>query len=190
MVIFQFAFDPGSGNLKDSLPGIFWVSFSFAGILGLNRSFINEVENGCIYGLMLTPVDRSAIFLGKFIGNVIFITLVETMTIPIFAIFFNISLLNILPKLIIIIFLGTIGFSAIGTLFAAISINTKMREIIFPLLVLLIVIPVLIAAVGGTGEIFKGASWADLRPWLQIIIAFDLIFIYVPILLFDKILGD
>jgi len=126
LFIFHFAFPPGAERLSEVASGILWVSFAFASVLGLNRSFIYEKDHGCLQGLLLCPVDRSAIYLGKVVGNGVFMFIVELLILPVGSLFFHFPLLNPLPRLICIIILSTVGFSAVGTLLSAISVNAPM----------------------------------------------------------------
>jgi heme exporter protein B len=132
VVVFNFAFELRVENVRQIAPGVLWVAFTFAGILALNRSFVVEREEGCIEGLRLTPVDRGAIYLGKFLGNTLFLLVTEACILPIFAVLFDVSVLN--PVLWLIMVLGTVGFVAVGTLFAAMAVNTRAREAMLPLL--------------------------------------------------------
>jgi len=190
VIIFNFVFDPGSPFLRQATPGILWVAFTFAGVLGLNRSFVHEVDKGCLKGLMLCPVDRSAIYLGKVTGNVIFIALVEMITLPIVVVFFNLSVTGQLPLLIAVVFLGTLGFAAVGTLFSAIAANTRTREIMLPVLLFPITVPLLIAAVKSTGLILAGRPGSDITGWVKLLVAFDLIFLVVSVLTFDYVIEE
>jgi heme exporter protein B len=190
VVVFNFTFDPGSNVAAAAGPGILWVAFTFAGVLGLHRSMVHEVERGCLHGLMLAPVDRGLIFLGKAIGNAIFIFLIELPTFVLFAIFFNIDLTTGLDKLSVIFFLGTIGFAAVGTLLSAISVNTRTREIMLPILLFPIEIPVILSAVNATAGILKGQDWNALSGWLKLLAGFDLVFLLVCFVTFEYVLEE
>ncbi len=130
--IFNFAFDLRVDNVREVAPGVMWVAFVFAGILGLNRSFIQEVDRGCLDGLLMAPVDRSLIFLGKMLGNLIFMLVVDAMALPVFSVLLNLALVR--WDIVLIVVLGTVGFAGIGTLFAAMTANTRAREVMLPLL--------------------------------------------------------
>ena len=186
ILVFSFAFDPASGNANLVAPGILWVAFSFAGVLGLNRSFILEKDGNCLEGLMLCPVDRDVIYIGKSLASLIFMLLAELIVLPIFSALLNLPLL--LPQLLLVVVLATIGFVAVGTLFSAMSVNTRAREILLPILFFPIVSPVIIAAVKGSAVVLSGGSWSGLWPWLQMIIAFDIIFAVVSTLTFEHVL--
>jgi heme exporter protein B len=134
VLIFQFAFDLRADNVRLVLPGVLWIAITFAGVLGLNRSFILEQDRGSLEGLLLAPVDRSAIYFGKLIGNLLFIFVVELLLLPLMTVLFNVWLLS--PALLLVLALGTLGYAAVGTLFAALSINTRAREVMLPILLL------------------------------------------------------
>jgi heme exporter protein B len=190
VVVFNFTFDPGSRATKEAGPGILWVAFTFAGMLGLQRSLIHEVERGCLHGLMLAPVERGIIFLGKAIGNAIFIFLIELPTFLLFSIFFNIDFWKGLDKLALIFFLGTIGFAAVGTLLSAISVNTRTREIMLPILLFPIEVPVILSAVNATAGALAGQNWSAISGWLKILVGFDLIFLLVCFVTFEYVLEE
>jgi heme exporter protein B len=163
------------------------VAFTFAGILGLNRSFVQEQENNCIQGLMLTPIDRGAIYLGKFLGNLLFMTLMELVALPLFVLFFNLSLWEHLAALLLIMVLSTVGFAAVGTLFSAMSVTTRTREVMLPILLFPVVVPVIIAAVKATGKILGGKDLVDIISWVKMLAGFDIIFLVVCFLTFEYV---
>ncbi len=190
IVIFNFAFDPGASYLMDVAPGILWVAITFAGTLGLNRSFINEQENSCLQGLMLAPIDRGAIFLGKFLGNLLFMLLIELFIFPIFVVFFNISIWAVLPQMVLIALLATTGFASVGTLLAGMSASTKTREVLLPILFFPLVVPVIIAAVKATGRVIKGDPMMQFAGWLKLLTAFDIIFLVISFLTFEFVIEE
>lgn len=190
IIIFNFTFDPGTTIYKDIAPGILWVAFCFAGVLGLNRSFLLEKERESISGLMLCPFDRGIIYISKTISNLMFMVLMELMILPIFAIFFDVSILFILPKLILILFLGSLGFAGVGTLFSAMSASTRMREAMLPILLFPVLIPVIIAAVKSTGKILAGRPLMDISSWIKLLIGFDLLFILISYLTFEFVIEE
>jgi heme exporter protein B len=189
IVIFNFAIDPGS-DPQTVLPGALWIAFTFAGILGLNRSFILERENEAFQGLLLCPVDRGAIYLGKMLGSLLFLSFTELIALPIFIVFFNLSVLNLLPKLGLIILLSTLGFIAVGTLFSAMSVHTKTREIMLPILLFPVVIPVIIGAVRATDRVLAQKPLSDITPWLNLLVAFDVIFLVASFLTFEFVVEE
>lgn len=188
VVIFQFAFDLRADNVRVVAPGVIWVAITFAGTLGLSRSFILEKDRGSLEGLLLAPVDRSAIYFGKLIGNLLFIAAVELLLLPAASILFNISLLA--PSLLLVVLLGTIGFAAVGTLFSALSVNTRAREVLLPILLFPIMVPVLIAGVRATGALLDGEPLRELGQWLRLLLAYDAIFIAAAFLLFDYVVEE
>ncbi|MFH1003301.1 MAG: heme exporter protein CcmB [Chloroflexota bacterium] len=188
IVIFNFAFDATPGTLELVAPGILWVTFAFAGVLSLNRAFVMEKEEGCLEGLMVSPISREAIYVGKMLGSLLFMLIVEAITLPVFAFLFNLPVLSL--QLVTIVLLATVGFVAVGTLFSALAVNTKAREMVLPLLFLPIVVPVIIAAVKASGLALGGEPWSSLGSWLGIIGAFDVIFLVVSFLVFTYVIEE
>ncbi len=188
MVIFNFAFELKVENVEAVAPGVLWVAIAFAGMLGLNRSFITEKDRGCMEGLLLCPVDRSAIYLGKMVGNLIFMVTMEIILLPIFGAFFNLPVFA--PKLLLIILLGTVGFAAVGTLFSAVAVQTRTREVMLPVLLLPVAVPVLVAAVKATGEILAKSPALTEGPWLGLLIGFDVIFLTAAFLTFEYVFQE
>jgi heme exporter protein B len=189
ILIFNFAFDLRAENQRTLAPGVLWVSIAFSGMLGLSRSFIMEKDRGSMEGLLLTPVDRSAIYLGKMLGNVLFITVVEIVILPIFIVLFNLSAGDI-PLLVGVMFMGTIGFAGVGTLFSAMAIHTRAREVLLPVLLFPVVVPVMLSAVKLTAAILDRIPVADVQNWLSLLIAFDLIFMALALMLFDYVMEE
>lgn len=187
-LIFNFAFELRVENVVKVVPGALWVAFTFAGVLGLNRSFILEKDKGCLEGLMLAPVDRSAIYIGKMMGNIIFIAVVELITLPIFSALFNVNLLQ--PALLLVLFLGTVGFAGVGTLFAAISVNTRAREVMLPVLLFSVSVPIIISAVKATGVVLDGNPLSEAGGWLRLLVVFDVLFLTISILTFEYVLEE
>lgn len=188
IVIFNFAFELRVANVKQVAPGVLWVAFTFAGMLGLNRSFILEKDKGCLEGLLLAPVDRSAIYFGKMLGNLIFMSVVEAIVLPIFWVLFNPPLFS--PALIPVIVLGTLGFAGVGTLFSAIAVHTRAREVMLPILLFPIVVPLMIAAVKITGGLLDGQPLSEMRNWLNLLVGFDVIFLTVSYMTFDYVVEE
>ncbi len=139
-------------------------------------------------GLLLCPVDRSAIYLGKMLGNVLFMLAMEAIVVPVFAAFFNISVLD--PRLILIVVLGTLGFAGVGTLFAAVAVHTKTREVMLPVLLLTVAVPVLVAAVKATGEVIAKTPPPTAGPWIGVLVGFDVIFLTVAYLTFEFVFEE
>jgi heme exporter protein B len=170
-------------------PGVLWVSFTFAGTLGLSRSFAGEMENGCLEGLKLSPIDRSSIYIGKTISNAALMFIVELLTIPIFVVLFNYNISGV-PGLALVIFLGTFGFVSVGTLLSALSASTRAREIMLPVLLLPLIIPVIIPAVMATGTILTDSGIGGIASELRLLVVYDLIFFVVGQLVFEYTVMD
>lgn len=189
LVVFSFAFNPVEHDLTEIFAGIMWVAFLFAGTLGLNRSFVTEKVNDAIQGLILSPVDRSSIFLGKFISNFIFMTAVEVVMTPVFFVLLNQPYRGGGWGLAGALLLGTLGFVAVGTFLAALSSYTRASEVLLPVLLFPLLAPLIIAAVRATDFVLQGKTEMALGGF-RFLLAYDLIFLALPFLLFDYILEE
>ena len=190
IVIFNFAFDFSSELIPVAAPAILWVAFTFAGVLGLGRSFALEKEGNSILGILLTPTDRSLIFFGKMFSNAIFVFIVELLILPMFVLFFNYDLGHFLIPLLLIVFLGTIGFVAVGTLFSAMALNTKLREVLLPILIFPIIIPVIVSSVKLSAAILSDNPITQSGSALQVLVSFDVIFLVVCSIVFEYVLDE
>ena len=188
VVIFSFTFGSSQEMVGVVAPGILWVTFAFAGVLSLNRTFVLEKEGGCIEGLMVCPISREVIYVGKMLGSLLFMSIIEAIALPIFALLFNLPIFSL--QLVVIIALTTVGFVAVGTLFSALAVNTRAREMVLPILFLPIVTPIIISAVQASGLALSGETWSSLSSWLQIIIAFDLVFLVASFLIFAFVIEE
>lgn len=188
IVVFNFVIDPNPTLVEAVAPGVLWVAFTFAGMLGLNRTFAMEKEHGGIEGLMLCPVGRDLVYLGKMLGAFLFILVVEFLMLPVFAAIFNLPLLE--PGLWLITVLATFGFATVGATFSAMAVNTRAREILLPILFFPIAMPVIIAATEATRAVLAGDSFSEYSRWLQLIAAFDVVFVVVAAITFDFVLGE
>ncbi|MBL7209018.1 MAG: heme exporter protein CcmB [Dehalococcoidia bacterium] len=188
LVCFSFAFEPDTGMIELVAPGMLWVCFTFAGLLGLNRGFAAEKENACFEGLMLCPVDRVVVYLGKLAGGFTFMLVVEAIVTPIFLVLFGLPIF--VPELALIIVLATLGFAAVGTLFSALAMNTRARDILLPMVFLPVVVPVIIAGVKTTALVLQGRPWGDMAIWFQIMVAFDIIYLVVSALVFEFVIEE
>jgi heme exporter protein B len=186
LVIFNFAFDLRVDNKAAVAPGALWVAFVFASMLGLGRTIAVEREKGTMDRLLLCPVDRKAVYLAKLLGNMLFIGVVEIVALPIFAVLFDVPLF--FGPLLPIVLLGTLGIAAVGTLFAAMAAATQARELLLPILVFPLIVPIVIAAVRATGTLLVPA--ANEPPWLGLMAAFDVIFLSVSMLTFEYIVDE
>jgi len=187
LLIFNFALDLTGDVVRAVAPGVLWVTFIFAGMLTLGRTFARERERGALQGLMLAPLDRGALFLAKLLVNLILLGIVEAAALPAFVALYNLNLRPI-PVLAVVL-LGTLGFAAVGTLFAAVAANTRAREALLPLLLFPVLVPVIIGAVKATGETLPGTPAAG-PPWLNLLIAFDAIFLALAYLLFEYVIEE
>lgn len=190
VIVFSFIFEPGAEYKIDLAAGILWMAIIFSGILGLNKSMMNEVTGGNLSALLLAPIDRSAIFFGKTFSNFIFILFMEVITIPVYTIFYDISLMNNLLLNIITLFLGTYGFSVLGTLFSIISVKSKTREVMLPILLLPLIIPLVLASIQSMNIFIKGENIAESYKWLQLLLGFDIIFTLVIYLIFEYVIEE
>ncbi len=190
LVIFNFAFDPGSPATREASPGILWVALLFPGIIQLNRSFQAETEEGTLYGIILSSVDRGVFFLGKFVANWFFLMLIDLLILVVFVIFFNFTFTTQLLWIQLLIVLASAGFTAVGTLFAAMVSGIRAREVLLPVLLFPVIVPIILAAVNGTQEILIYQELEFLSKWIQLLAAFDIIFLSAGFLVFDYVIGD
>jgi len=186
LVIFNFTFDLRVDNAAAIAPGALWVAFVFASLLGLGRTIAAEREIGSMDRLLLCPVDRKAIYLAKLLGNMLFIGVVEIVALPIFAALFNVPLF--VGALLPIVLLSTLGIAAVGTLFSAMAAATRARELLLPILVFPLIVPIVIGAVRATGTLLAPA--VNEPPWLGLIAAFDVIFLTVSMLTFEYVIEE
>jgi heme exporter protein B len=188
IMIFNFALELQPGLQKALTSGILWVTFAFAGTLGLNRSMAMEKDRGCLDGLLLAPVDRSAIFFGKAISNLIFMLIVAAIILPLFGLLYNVNLFN--PGLLLVIFLGSVGYVAVGTLLSTMAVQTRTRDVMLPILLFPLVIPVLLSAIKGSSGFLEGLERVEIMPWLNLLIVYDVIFIAVAFMVFDYVVEE
>jgi heme exporter protein B len=185
LLILSFAFDPTSELRPEAAPGALWVAVTFAGILGLGRSFLTERENDCLMGLLLSPIDRGSIYLAKATSNFLLMTTAQIGILPVFVLFFDVAATPALFGVLAAVLLGMLGLAALGSLFAAIAVRTRAREVMLPLLMLPLIVPLFIAGVSVTEKLLAGAAVATVQPWLGSMLAIDIIFLVAGWLLFD-----
>lgn len=189
IVVFSFAFDPANNTTKAVIPGVIWVIIVFAGILGLNRSFISEQRNDTMQGLFVAPMEAASIYLGKFLANFTMILVVELISVPFLFLLFDFKFHGSIPYFILVIFLGSFGFIAIGTFLAALAANSKSSEMLLPLLLFPITTPILIGVVQATKIIMTDMEkFSSALAWIQLVTAYDVIFFGVCLLLIDYVL--
>jgi len=188
LFVFQFALGPERARVEAALPGLLWLGFILSGLLAFGRTFQIERENDCWEGLVLTPGDKSAIYLGKLAGNVLVMIVVEVVLLVLFAVFFAIDFTPFLPGLAAVLALGTLGLASVGTLFGAVTAQMRARELLFPILLLPAVVPVLLASVSATQTVLAGEPLADAAAWLKLLAAADLVYLVVGVLTFEFVL--
>jgi heme exporter protein B len=177
LVIFYYAWDPTAVTVTDLAPGVLWVIFTFSGLLGLHRSFGVEAADHAMDGLLASPVSREAIFIGKAIANLLFVAAVQAIAIPALAVFYNLGLTKVAAPLIAIAILAAIGLVAVGTLFSAMAVNTRLAELLLPMLALPFFVPIVIAASQATAKLFTGRPVSEAGAWLKLLLAFDIVFV-------------
>lgn len=186
VVIFNFALNITAETVDLLAPGTLWVAFSFAGVLAMSRAFVTEKDQGSLDGLLLCPVSRDSLYFGKMLALFLFMVVVEAVLLPVFAVMFNFSAFSF--TLVGVILLATLGFAAVGTLFSAVAVNTRSREIMLPILFFPVISPVLIAAVeASTGAIGSSLGVVGVGRWLQLIAVFDAIFLVLCPWLFSLV---
>jgi heme exporter protein B len=188
ILIFNFALELDARARASVTSGVLWVTFAFAGTLGLNRSMATEKDRGCLDGLLLAPVDRAAIYFGKAIGNLIFMLIVELIILPIYSVLYNTNLFQ--PGLLFVVVLGSVGYVAVGTLLSTMAVQTRTRDILLPILLFPLVIPVLIAAVKASGGFLQGVPISELLNWINLLIVYDVIFISISFMIFDFVVEE
>lgn len=188
LFVFQFALGGDRERLVAAVPGLLWLGFVLSGLVGLGRTFLVEREHDCWEGLALAPGDRSAIYLGKVAGSLLLMLAVEAILLLLFALFFNLDLGPHLVALAPVLALGTLGFAAVGTLFAAMTAHVRARELLFPVLLLPVQVPLLLGAIKATEAVLAGEPLGAVAHWLKLLGAADAIYLTVGVLTFDVIL--
>ena len=188
ILIFNFALELDIKTRQSVTAGVLWVTFAFAGTLGLNRSMAIEKDRGCLDGLLLAPVDRTAIYFGKAVSNLAFMLIVEAIVLPVYSFLYNINLF--IPGLLLVILLGSIGYTVVGTLLASMAIQARTRDVLLPILLFPVAIPVLIASVKASGGYLTGDAISNIMPWMNLLIVYDLIFIAIATMVFDFVVEE
>jgi heme exporter protein B len=188
ILVFSFAFDPTNNMVRAVIPGLVWVITVFAGILGLNRSFVSELENDCLTGLRSAPIDPASIYLGKVLANFTLVGVVQLISIPVLFILFGYRFMGSYFWFILIILAGTLGFIIVGTFLAALSANAKNSEMLLPVLLLPLLSPLMIAAVQATRVVLENEDIQNAVSWLQLMSAYDLLFFGACFILFEYLM--
>ena len=190
LFIFNFALGPDLSKLREVSPGLLWLAFLFTGMLGLGRSFQAERENECFEELLLTPGDRESLYFGKLSGNILFMVMAEALILPLFAILYNMEIWRALAGLLLVAFLGTVGFSTIGTLLAAMTAHLRAREVMLPLLLFPLTVPVILGSVRATDALLNGTGLAEASHWVKLLAGFDVVFLVICPLAFEFVLEE
>lgn len=190
LVVFNFAFDFTVIDFVGLGPGILWVAFIFSGVLALSRSFQIEREKDRIMGILMAPIDRSAFYLGKVLATSLFMAAVEAVIVPVSVLMFNYRFGARVGLAILVFVLNTLGFAAVGTLFAAMTTRTRRGELLLPLLLFPAAVPIALAAVKTTALVLAGRPYRLYAPWVAMTCAYDVIFLAAAVLLFDYVLEE
>jgi heme exporter protein B len=185
LFVFHFAFDPIPEQVARMAPALLWLAFLFTGTLGLAQLFEGERGNHCLEALLLSPMDRGAFFLAKTCFNFVLMVLVEVVVIPLFWILFNLRSWDIVPYLFFVTLMGTVGFCVLGTLLSAVTLKARGRELLLPLVLFPLMIPVILATIRCMEAILRNGELGDAVPWLRLLVGFDVIFLTVGLLIFD-----
>lgn len=188
VLIFNFALQLDRAARENVAAGVLWVTAVFSGTLGLNRSLAQEKDRGSLDGLLLTPVERSAIFVGKMLGNWLFMLAVQAVILPVFVILYNQPMLQ--PLLLVLVVLGTLGYAGVGTLLASMAVHSRSRDVMLPILLLPVAVPVLVAAAQGSVGVLEARPWDEVGLWFNLLIGYDVIFIAVAYLAFDYVVEE
>ena len=190
VVLFNFSITITSENAGLIIPSLYWISILFVGTLGLSRSFAVEKENSAITGILLSPVDRSLIYISKVTGNLIFIVLLQLFLILLFFFLFNVNFTGSILHLLVIVLLGGIGLSAVGTLFSTLAVNTKLREVLLPIIIFPIIIPVVLNSIKATSIILGGGVYVDISSYIKILVCFDIIFFVAGAVVYEFVVEE
>ncbi len=188
VLIFNFALELDVRTRETVTAGVLWVTFAFAGTLGLNRSIAMEKDRGCLDGLLLAPIDRSALYFGKVMSNLLFMLVVEAIIFPLYSVLYNVNLF--VPGLFLVVLLGSWGYVAVGTLLASMTVQTRTRDVLLPILLFPVVLPVLVPALKASDAYLQGLEMSAIMPWLNLLIAYDVIFTALAFMGFDYIVEE
>lgn len=189
LLLFSFAFDPSEDQTRAMSGGLLWIVFAFAGTLVLNRSFARELPNDCLDALIAAPISRAALFLGKALSNFLLVMAVELISLPVFGVFYNVNWTGQFWPLMLVLALGTWGLTVIGTVFSALTVNIRLRELMLPLLVFPMMIPALMAAMQLSTHLVGGQPLnAEVMVWLRLLTGFDAIFTALALVLIETVL--
>ena len=188
ILVFNFALDLDRSAREDVAAGVLWVTTAFTGTLGLNRSLSQEKDRGSLDGLLLAPVDRSALYFGKALGNLLFIFAIQLIMLPVFTVLFDVSMLQ--PLLLLVVLLGSIGYCSVGTLLASMTVHSRSRDVMLPILLFPVAVPVLVGAVRASSGVLTAAGWDQISPWINLLLVYDVIFVAVAFMLFEYVVEE
>jgi heme exporter protein B len=190
ILVFSFSFSMDQQAARELIAGIMWVAFAFTGMIGLGKSFAAELQNDCLEQLQISPTSKGAVYLGKLTANLLFMLVVEVILFPMFVVFFNLDVVEELPLLLLIFAMATLGLSTVGTLFSAMTVQIRAREVMLPILLLPLAVPVMISAVEATRGALNGDPIALYGNWLQLLAVFDIVFTVLSFWAFEWILDS
>jgi len=188
ILMFNFALELDIRLRSTITAGVLWATFVFAGELGLNRSLAIEKDRGCLDGLLLAPVERSAIYFGKVFTNLIMMLLMAAIVIPVYTLLYNVNLFR--PIFFLVVLLGCLGYAVVGTLLASMTVQTRSRDTLLPILLFPVAIPILVASVKASSGVFDNQTWAQVMPWINLLIGYDVIFIALAFMVFDEVVQE
>jgi len=190
LLLFGFAIGPDGQTMELIAGGVLWLTVLFSGVLSFNRSYEQELENGALEMLLLYPGDRRSIFVGKLLANLLFVLLVEVVMVPLAAVLYDLPLWQHIGPLSLVLFLGTTGFVTLGTFYAAMASRLRAREVMLPLLLFPMLVPLLVGAVQATGGILNGDLMGSTASWLRLLVVFDVIFFVAALFAFEHVIED
>lgn len=190
LLLFGFALEADAEAVRRAAGGVIWLTVLFSGVLAFHRSYQIELDNGALDALLLFPGDRRSIFLGKLIANLVFIALVEAILLPAAALMYDLPILRSPAKLALVLALGTLGFATLGTFYAAMASRVRSREVLLPLLLFPMLIPLLMAAIVSTSALLAGDPMGQAGAWIRLLVVFDVIFFVAAFLAFDHVIEE
>ena len=190
LVVFNFSRDPTALSSQALAPSVLWITFAFAAVIAQNRAFAVERENGAFDALLMAPISREALFVGKYLANVAFVGAVEAVALPLFILFFNVDFGRALPAVLLTTVLATAGFTAVGTIFSAMVVRTRFAELMLPVLLLPFMVPPLIAGVQVTSHLLAGRPLSEVWGWLRLLVLYDVVFVTLSTLAFSAVVDE
>lgn len=190
LLLFGFALGPDTEAIRAAAAGVLWLTVLFSGVLTFNRSYQLELESGALEALLLYPGGRKALFLGKLLANLAFVLLVEAIVVPLAAVLYGLPMTGFLPGLVGVLLLGTLGFVVLGTFYAAMASRVRAREVLLPLLLFPMLIPLLVASIGATAALLVGDPMGDAGSWIRLLVLFDLIFVIASLFAFEHVIEE